>query len=646
MPRFPFSALILAAALAVALLFGTGCGRSGGSVAGGPVVVIAIDGVAWEVIAPLLAGERYPMVDWSEPVDLLAGGEWREFDDETMEPVAPPRDGPLLMRDTSRRRPAGLSTSLDLDFPRRDRYRIEGRALAGRAPARLTLGVRYAFPGGEPPPLMPGNNETVCKSFDLGTGSGELRLDLQPPTTASAMEILLLRGEVDCVARRFDRARQGGGPSVPIEVAELKLLPGKLRGLPPEGFDWAALPGAEDRLPNLTRLIRNGVSGYLRNIDPTLSPVIWTSVATGEGPQEHGIEDFLMPAPGAESKMHVSSSMRRTPALWNIVTDYGQKSVGVVSWWATWPAETVRGFVVSDHANEAAVRLKEDRGYLPKEAGLRAVYAEYDTYPRDLAARLREAQDVAPGLRRQDLQRLLVGLDEPTWQRFRDIAAVDRRRPESLLKFHLLKDLTTFKLGLSLFEEISPDLWMIYFNGQDSMQHLFWHFVDPDIYPRVERSELPLYGQIVENYYKLIDGFIGRIADAAGPGANLLVLSDHGVHGMDFMQSNTKSGGHSWRSQGILVASGSAFKRGLYTRTASIFDIAPTVLSLLDYPVATGLKGAPLRRLLRPEWLRQHPIRTIDRYEFLSPRRGGEVPEDDQFDAEVTTRLRALGYLD
>ena len=459
------------------------------------------------------------------------------------------------------------------------------------------------------------------------------------------MSILLLSGGVDCVAPGFERAGAGEGSNPLVEVTELALLPGKLRGLPRGGFDWASLPADGGRLPNLARLIRDGVSGYLRNIEPTLSPVIWTSVATGEGPGEHGIEDFLMPAPGAKGKIHVSSTLRRTPALWNIVTDYGQSSVGVVSWWASWPAEAVRGFIVTDHANEGAVRVKEDRGYLPKAAAIRVVYGEYDTYPRELARRLERQPVAASGLRREDLQRLLPGLDEALWRRFSDIPAVDRLDSESLLKFYLLKDLVTLRTGLPLFEEVSPDLWMLYFNGQDSLQHRFWHYADPDLYPRADRALLPLYGSVVENYYALVDDFIGQIAAAAGPRANLIVLSDHGVHGVDFMQSGLTSGGHSWRSRGILIASGPAFERGRYTETASIFDIAPTALALLDYPVAVELEGKPLLQLLRPEWRQRHAIRNIDRYEFLSPR-SGAAAVDGEFGAEITERLRALGYLD
>ncbi len=40
--------------------------------------------------------------------------------------------------------------------------------------------------------------------------------------------------------------------------------------------------------------------------------------------------------------------MRQVKALWNILSAR-DRSVDVVGWWATWPAENVRGAIVTDH---------------------------------------------------------------------------------------------------------------------------------------------------------------------------------------------------------------------------------------------------------------------------------------------------------
>ena len=76
-------------------------------------------------------------------------------------------------------------------------------------------------------------------------------------------------------------------------------------------------------------------------------PVIWTTIATGKTPDQHRIGHFVAVNEKGE-QLPVTSQMRKVKALWNILSDAGRR-VGVVGWWATWPAEKVNGTIVSDH---------------------------------------------------------------------------------------------------------------------------------------------------------------------------------------------------------------------------------------------------------------------------------------------------------
>lgn len=69
---------------------------------------------------------------------------------------------------------------------------------------------------------------------------------------------------------------------------------------------------AERRLPNFERLISEGTSGPLqswpshrvmRDSDRRFlaSPILWTSIATGQIPEKHGVRDFVLPIPGTAS---------------------------------------------------------------------------------------------------------------------------------------------------------------------------------------------------------------------------------------------------------------------------------------------------------------------------------------------------------
>lgn len=116
-------------------------------------------------------------------------------------------------------------------------------------------------------------------------------------------------------------------------------------GLDPVAIDLLVREG---QLPTFARLRREGASGRLRSSRPMLSSILWTTIATGRPPTDHGIGHFVAIDERGEH-LPVTSAMRRVRALWNIASE-GGRTVGIVGWWATWPAEAVRGTIVSDHA--------------------------------------------------------------------------------------------------------------------------------------------------------------------------------------------------------------------------------------------------------------------------------------------------------
>src|SRR5436309_8615888 len=101
-------------------------------------------------------------------------------------------------------------------------------------------------------------------------------------------------------------------------------------------------------LPAMARLMEQGSFGYLRSMRPTLSPVIWTSLATAKTPAKHGITNFVYrTGNGDDQELHVfTSGYRRTKAFWNIFSDYGLV-VHCIGWWITYPAEPINGVMVS-----------------------------------------------------------------------------------------------------------------------------------------------------------------------------------------------------------------------------------------------------------------------------------------------------------
>lgn len=244
-----------------------------------------------------------------------------------------------------------------------------------------------------------------------------------------------------------------------------------------DGGDWKVIRRlwAAGALPNLRRLAERGTTATLGTAY-NRSPVIWTTIATGVTPEVHGISDFVVPTAGGD--VPISSTVRRVPALWNMLSRAGRR-VAVLGWWGTWPAESIRGVVVSDRV------LIESRSRVsPEEYGSRLA--------EDLAAARRE-----PGL---------FGESEP--ERRDALVARSARR--------LVRE--------------PFDLVLCYLRSVDTISHLHWRSFEPERFGDRTAEESPTASGDVPRIYAAVDAELGAIERAAGPATNVLVISDHGFH--------------------------------------------------------------------------------------------------------------------
>src|SRR5688572_4781645 len=127
-----------------------------------------------------------------------------------------------------------------------------------------------------------------------------------------------------------------------------------------DGADWQLLDAyvAKGAMPELGRLSREGRTGILHSLVPPLSPLVWTTIATGRSPLEHRILDFTRFHPTTRQREPITSDERRAKAVWEMAGESGRE-VAVFGLWATHPAEPVRGLMVSDrlfsfHREEAS----------------------------------------------------------------------------------------------------------------------------------------------------------------------------------------------------------------------------------------------------------------------------------------------------
>src|SRR6185436_15126706 len=122
-----------------------------------------------------------------------------------------------------------------------------------------------------------------------------------------------------------------------------------------DAADWKVIQPLlqEGRMPNLARLIADGVHGNLATLYPVLSPMLWTSIATGKRAYKHGIHGFCEPLPDGSGVRPISLLSRKTKAVWNILNQTGHRSI-VAGWWPSHPAEPINGAMVSKHFQQPA----------------------------------------------------------------------------------------------------------------------------------------------------------------------------------------------------------------------------------------------------------------------------------------------------
>jgi len=101
-----------------------------------------------------------------------------------------------------------------------------------------------------------------------------------------------------------------------------------------DAADWKVINALieQDKMPHTAALIERGVMGNLTTLQPVLSPMLWTSIATGKWPFKHGILGFSEPTPDGAGIQPVSQLSRKTKAVWNILNQEGYRC-NVIGWW-------------------------------------------------------------------------------------------------------------------------------------------------------------------------------------------------------------------------------------------------------------------------------------------------------------------------
>lgn len=342
---------------------------------------------------------------------------------------------------------------------------------------------------------------------------------------------------------------------------------GKVAVFSIDGADWELISEliVDGRLPNIQALMNGGVSAAVQTIQPTISSLLWTTAATGVSPDRHGVVDFF---DARNRQQPVSSTSRRVPAVWEIADAFDRPSA-VVGWWTSWPPP---------QQSESAF---------------------FDT-PVALTANA-----VHPPEIQQAVIRGLVPLETVGFQqvnRFLNItnaefqaaiASNDPNDPIRTFRSVLSKTWSDHRAGAELYRAKKPALFMMSYGGTDVVNHLFGPY-HPPLRPGVSSEDYRRYWPTVANYYSEVDRMIGEWMQILPDDTTVILMSAHGMRWGKARPLAPPSGSSALdahRAPGFMVAYGNRIVPSRARRSFSIFDLAPTVLTILGLPPSHEMSG-------------------------------------------------------
>jgi predicted AlkP superfamily phosphohydrolase/phosphomutase len=369
-----------------------------------------------------------------------------------------------------------------------------------------------------------------------------------------------------------------------------------------DGATWDILDPLikQGKLPVFKKLKENGAWARLQTFEPTLSAVVWTSIATGKSMHKHGIVDWFF-VNKQRNQVPYSSSMKRTPSIWEMIDEKGGRSV-VLSWFVTDPPDTINGVMVSDsfapslfqyfsskessrHFSDTVYPGTEFKGLLNyfnrirREGALEYPRMVHEMGIPDYLLRYRERYG-------QDAEKV------PTlniWNSF----LFCNRIEDLLVDYFLEKD--------------DFDLFLAYYRFPDVFFHFGTVFLDKEYHDRIDtliENREPSAGDLAEFNLKMAEVSLPLLRDkeivlekiydrVVKENAYLIIASDHGF------RLTSKGYNHYGFPSGILPPDGILMILGPDVKCnteihATVYDIAPSILYLSKLPVGRDMDGRPL----------------------------------------------------
>jgi predicted AlkP superfamily phosphohydrolase/phosphomutase len=350
---------------------------------------------------------------------------------------------------------------------------------------------------------------------------------------------------------------------------------------------------AQGEMPNLARVIDNGVSGSLRTVNAPNCPKAYTTIQTSLPPEEHGITGFIVDGKTA------NTNMLKAQPMWDILSKAGV-TVGMANVPATFPVMKVNGYMISGMLTRGNAESKCEDGVLcaPKLSQV----AGDAVYPATMVKELEsKVGDFYIDCARMPGEHEIMGNEEKVVKDW--LAKVDTIRSEQT------------KLFDYLLSNHPQDFTMLVQSCEDRVGHWLYPIapfnqgynaklasVDPNAFP---------------DQYRAMDKVLGVILSHMDENTYFFMVSDHGIKPLRYKEPPHAHADHAGTTPviakhdyedgdevpGSFVAYGPGIKKGVQLKSleVSVFDIAPTVLSIYGIDIPKSMKGRVLHEIFDKE---------------------------------------------
>lgn len=397
-----------------------------------------------------------------------------------------------------------------------------------------------------------------------------------------------------------------------------------------DAADWKVIyPLIEQgKMPTLAKFLSEGVHGKIKTLDPPLSPMLWTSMATGYRADKHGITGFVEPLADNSGLRPVTSTSRKVKAIWNILHREGMKS-NVIGWWPSNPVEPINGVMVSNLYQQAH-----------KKYGEAWEMPDGTVHPEELKDTLAELR-VHPGEITGDIMLPFVP----------NLANIDKqkdKRTHGIAKI-IAHAASIHAASTYLQRETEWDFMAVYHDAIDHFCHSAMKF-HPPYRKGIPKDLFQNYNGVVNAGYMFHDMMLERTLSQVDDETTVILVSDHGFHSdhlrPKYFMKEPAAPAQEHSPNGIFCVRGPGVKKGEMIHGASVLDVTPTLLSMFGLPIGENMEGKSLASQIYEEPVKLDFIRDWEKEEGDFGTHPDDLKEDPWAAQEAMQQLVDLGYID